>query len=272
MKFIAAAALSLAAVAALPAHAAGTTTAAREGTRMTVEFTMTYKASPKTSFSTATVERVVRASCKVEALPLKDYGVMGPTPEQEKAMQGGQYTSDMQNLEREVGKCKGDQACIMRVMERVAAQGGIEPPAAGGSIQQWHPRGCGATFKVDERHNVNDRGGEGGGGAYQETKTITGTNTIQAKEEDGWEGVYIDHDLAKGSSQYFFTTPQAMSFDMTAVRTGHGAGTKNGKVDIAFVDGEVPRPWAALKGPPSNGKATKQVGGGTMTVEWVIKR
>lgn len=269
MKRNAAGLIAAALVFTLPADAAGTA-AAREGTTLVIEFTATLKTALSTSVTTSTIERVLKGRCKLEARGLMPYGVMGPTKEQERAMQNAQPSTEMADLEKEVAKCKGDQACMMRLAERAA--NAKAPEGASGTIQTWFPQSCSGSFKVDERHDTNDPGGEGGGGAYRQTTTIKGMNVIKEGGEDGWHGAFIDHDVAKNVTTYHFTNIEPMEFETRSTRTGHNAGVSQGKASIALLGAEFPNPWAAQKGPPAAGKTTKKADGGTLTVEWLIKR
>lgn len=203
---------------------------------------------------------------------MQPFGVMGPTKEQEKAMQNAGPSQGMKDLERAVAACKGDQQCLQRVAQGAAAAPPTGPNGTGGSIQPWYARSCSGSFKVEDQFVATDPGGEGGGGAYKETRTVSGQNIIPEGGEDGWHGAFMDHDVAKGTTSYYFTTISPMTFDMLSVRTGYGAGTKQTKQPVAFYEGMLPTPFAVLPYPPAQGKASHPVSGGTLTVEWKIRK
>ena len=267
-SFIAMAAIA----AALAAPSRAAPAAAREGSQLITDFRATINAKSRSDIKQTTVMHELKGSCRLAAGPLQPFGVMGPTKEQEKAMQGAQPDKGMKDLERAVAACKGDQQCL----QRVAAAAAENPPAgaapAGGTIQPWFPQSCSGAFKVADETFINDPGGEGGGGAYQEVRRVTGDNVIPDGGEDGWHGAFLDHDVAKGVSTYYFTAPEPMLFLMTSDRSGYQPGKKSSKVAIAFTDTSIPAPFATLQGPPAAGKSMTPVPGGTLTIEWQVRR
>lgn len=256
-----------------PVHAAPT--AAREGSQIVIDFKATINAKSNSDISSTTVMHELKGSCRLAAGPLQPFGVLGPTKEQEKAMQDVQPSQDMKDLERKVAACKGNQQCLQRVA--MEAAGNPPPEAAGnggmeGTIQPWFPQSCSGSFRVEDETVINDPGGEGGGGAYREIRRVSGVNVIPEGGEDGWHGAFLDHDVAKGVASYFFTSAPPMMFVMNSERTGYQAGKKTSRVSVSFIDTAIPAPFATLKGAPGAGKAVKPVAGGTLTIEWQVRK
>lgn len=262
--------LTGAVAAMVPAQAAPT--AAREGSQLVIDFRATINAKSQSDISATTIMHELKGSCRLAAGPLQPFGVLGPTKEQEKAMQDTQPSQGMKDLERAVAACKGNQQCLQRVATAAAenppeASGGME-----GSIQPWFPQSCSGSFRVEDETIVNDPGGEGGGGAYREIRRVSGVNVIPEGGEDGWHGSFIDHDLAKAATSYFFTSAPPMSFTMTSERTGYQAGKKTAPINVSFIETAIPAPFATLKGAPAAGKSVRPVSGGTLTIEWQVRK
>ena len=266
---------ALAGLSAMTAPAFAAPTAAREGSQLTIDFKATINAKSNSDISATTVMHELKGSCRLAAGPLQPFGVLGPTEQQQRAMEKTQPSQGMKDLERKVAACKGDQQCLQRVAMEAA---GNPPPEADGNggmegtIQPWFPQSCSGAFKVADETIVNDPGGEGGGGAYREVRRVTGDNVIPEGGEDGWHGAFLDHDVAKGTSTFYFTQPEPMLVSMTSERSGYQPGKKSSKVSIAFSDTSIPAPFATLKGPPAAGKSVAKVPGGTLTIEWQVRR
>jgi hypothetical protein len=254
-----------------PAQAAPT--AAREGAQLVIDFRATINAKSQSDISATTIMHELKGSCRLAAGPLQPFGVLGPTKEQERAMQDAQPSQGMKDLERKVAACKGNQQCLQRVA--MEAAGNPPPETSGGmegSIQPWFPQSCSGSFRVQDETIVNDPGGEGGGGAYREIRRVAGVNVIPEGGEDGWHGAFLDHDVAKGVASYFFTSAPPMMFVMNSDRTGYQAGKKTSRVSVSFIETAIPAPFATLKGAPGAGKAVKPVPGGTLTIEWQVRK
>ena len=254
-----------------PAHAAPA--AAREGSQLVIDFKATINAKSQSDISATTIMHELKGSCRLAAGPLQPFGVLGPTEEQQRAMEKAQPSQGMKDLERKVAACKGNQQCLQGVA--MEAAGNPPPEASGGtegSIQPWFPQSCSGSFRVQDETIVNDPGGEGGGGAYREIRRVTGVNVIPEGGEDGWHGSFIDHDLAKAATSYFFTSAPPMSFTMTSERTGYQAGKKTGPISVSFIETAIPAPFATLKGAPAAGKSVRPVSGGTLTIEWQVRK
>ncbi|MCE9524269.1 MAG: hypothetical protein K8S25_17760 [Alphaproteobacteria bacterium] len=242
-------------------------TAAPEGTQIVVQFVATVKASSRSDVTQGTISHVLKGSCRMQAGIPQPYGLQGPTKEQDKAMNtSGQTDKD---LKAEAAKCKGDQACMMRVIQKIQ---NIAAGAPASTFQVWHPQSCSGSFSADDASQTNDPGGEGGGGAYKANVTVKGLVQIPEGGEDGWLGVYIETDLAKNTTTYTFTHPEPVLLDRKTDRTGYAAGSKADKVGVNLLSGEFPNPWGPFKGPPQAGNASKTIPNGKLNVEWQINR
>jgi hypothetical protein len=264
---------ALAGVATMIDPAQAAPTAAREGSQLVIDFRATINAKSQSDISATTIMHELKGSCRLAAGPLQPFGVLGPTKEQERAMQDAQPSQGMKDLERKVAACKGNQQCLQRVA--MEAAGNPPPDTSGGmegSIQPWFPQSCSGSFRVQDETIVNDPGGEGGGGAYREIRRVAGVNVIPEGGEDGWHGSFIDHDLAKAVTSYFFTSAPPMTFTMTSERTGYQAGKKTAPINVSFIETAIPAPFATLKGAPAAGKSVRPVSGGTLTIEWQVRK
>ena len=249
-------------------------TAAREGTKAVVEFTATVKTTGKfvdgpNATTTSAVNRVLKGRCTLEAGAVGPYGLAGPTKAQEKAM--NRKDPAMADLEREHAKCKGNQACLMALAQKMSAQD-FEPkaPQADGAVQVWYPKSCSGSFSADDTFTADIK--DGGNLSYQSRSTVTGSATIPEGGEKGWLGVYVEHDLARGETQYRFDEAPPVPLEKKTVRTGYQAGTTVNKVPVGLTQQVFPNPWGPVKGPPQAGALTKPVVGGTLTVEWQVRR
>lgn len=258
-------------VCAAPAQAA---TAAREGTKIVVEFTATVKT--KGSFvdgnnarTTSAVSRVLKGRCRLEAGNVGAYGLDGPTKQQEKAM--NRKDPAMVDLEKEHAKCKGNQACLMALAQKMSEQD-FEPKTAKaeGAVQVWYPQSCSGSFSANDAYTADIK--DGPGLSYTSASTVTGSAPIPEGGEKGWLGVYIEADLAKNQTQYRFNEAEAVMLDKKTVRTGYKAGTTSSKVPVGLTGRVFPNPWGPVKGPPQSGSLTKNIEGGTLTIEWQINR
>lgn len=212
---------------------------ARDGAKMVLEFTATAKLSNRfvdgrNTQTSAAIQRVLKGRCTLAAGAAGPFGLDGPTKQQEKAM--------------------------MQDPRLATAQ----------AVQVWFPQSCSGSFAADETHTANIQ--DGGNLSYQATATIKGSSTIPEGGEKGWLGVYVEHDLAGNQVQYRFNQAPAVMFDKTTVRTGYKAGTTTTKVPVSLVQGVFPNQWGPVKGPLQAGTLTKAVDGGTLTIEWQVKR
>ena len=258
-------------VSAGPAQAA---TAAREGTKAVVEFTATLKTTGSfvdgpNAKTTSAVNRVLKGRCTLEAGAVGPYGLDGPTKAQEKAM--SRKDPGMADLEREHAKCKGNQACLMALAQKMSAQDfAPKAPQVDGAVQVWFPKSCSGSFSADEAYTADIK--DGPGLSYQSKSTVTGSAPIPEGGEKGWLGVYVEHDLAKDQTQYRFDEAPAVPLEKKTVRTGYQAGTTTASVPVGLTQRVFPNPWGPVKGPPQAGALTKSVDGGTLTVEWQVRR
>jgi len=253
------------------AHAA---TAAREGTKAVVEFTATVKTTGnfvdgRNATTTSAVNRVLKGRCTLEAGAVGPYGLAGPTKEQEKAM--NRKDPAMADLEREHARCKGNQACLMALAQKMSAQD-FAPKSAqvDGAVQVWYPKSCSGSFSANDAYTADIK--DGPGLSYQSKSTVTGSATIPEGGEKGWLGVYVEHDLAQNQTQYRFDEAPPVPLEKKTVRTGYQAGTTVNKVPVGLTQRVFPNPWGPVKGPVQSGALTRPVDGGTLTVEWRIGR
>jgi len=267
-------AFAFAAVVFLPAAlTAQAQTATREGTKIRMDFTVTVKTAGRfvdgrNATTTSTVNRVLKGQCQITAGPVGPYGLDGPTKEQEKEMK--RADSGMASLEKEAAKCKGNQACLMALAQK-ASQAIPEPAAAAaGGIQVWYPQSCSASITADDVYTADIK--DGGSMSYAATSTIKGTGSFAEGGEKGWLGMYIEHDLTGNQVVYRFNQPPAAMMDKRTVRTGYQAGTTTTKVPVQLTQGVFPNQWGPVKGPLQAGSLVKTVDGGTLTMEWQVKR
>ena len=258
---------------AAPAQAA-TATAARVGTKAVAEFTATLKTTGtfvdgRNAKTTSAVNHVLKGRCTLEASVVGPYGLDGPTKAQEKAMR--QKDPRMAELEREHAKCKGNQACLMALAQKMSAQDfAPKAPQVDGAVQVWYPKSCSGSFAAEDAYTADIK--DGPGLSYQSKTTVTGSVPLAEGGEKGWLGVYVEHDLAKDQTQYRFDEAPAVPLEKKTVRTGYQAGTTTVKVPVGLTQRVLPNPWGPVNGPPQAGALTKTVDGGTLTIEWQVKR
>lgn len=247
---------------------------AREGTKLSVEFTATLRTKSRfvdgpNATTTSAVNRVLKGRCRLEAGAVGAYGLDGPSKQQEKAMK--QRDPGMANLERESAKCKGNQACLMALAQKMSEQD-FQPktPAVEGAVQVWYPQSCGGSFTADDVFTADIK--DGPGLSYQSRATVTGSALIPEGGTKGWLGVYVEHDLARNQTQYRFAEAEAVLLDKKTVRTGYLAGTTQNKVPVGLTQRVFPNPWGPVKGPVQSGSLTKEIEGGTLTIAWQIAR
>lgn len=253
---------------------AQTSTAAREGTKITVTFTATVKTTGRfvdgrNATTTSAVNRVLKGKCRLEAGVVGAYGLDGPTRKQEKAM--NRKDPGMASLEKEHAKCKGNRACLMALAQKMTEQD-FEPkaPQAEGAVQVWYPQSCGGAFSADDVFTADIK--DGPGLSYQARSTVTGSALIPEGGEKGWLAVYIEHDLANNSTQYRFNEAEPVLLEKKTVRTGYQAGTTQNKVPVGLTQRVFPNPWGPVKGPVQSGALTRNIDGGTLSIEWQIQR
>lgn len=248
-------------------------TAAREGTSMVLEFTATAKTSSRfvdgrNATTTSLVNRVLKGKCRLQAGPVGPYGLDGPSKVQEKAM--SRKDSGMASLEQEHAKCKGNQACLMALAQKMSDVG-FQPaaPKVEGAVQVWFPQSCSGAYSADDHYTADIK--DGGNMSYASTTTIKGTAAIPEGGEKGWLGVYVEHDLAAKQVQYRFNQAEAVLLDKHTVRTGYKAGITDTKVPVTLTQGVFPNQWGPVKGGIQAGALSKPIDGGTLTIEWQIR-
>lgn len=253
-------------------------TAAREGTPIVVEFTATVKtagrfADGNNATTSSAVSHVLKGRCRLEAGAVGAYGLEGPTREQEKAL--SRVDPGMAALEKEHAKCRGNQACQMALAQKMTQQD-FKPaaPQVEGAVQVWMPQACSGSFTADDRFAGDIKDGPGLSYAYK--STVTGTAAIPDRGPNGWLGLYIETDLERNETRYRFNQPDAAQLDKKTVRTGYQAGTTVAKVAVGLLPGAEAGPTGPLnylhKGPLQSGTVTRKIGGGTLTLEWQVKR
>lgn len=254
--------------------AASAQTAAREGTKQVFEFTATVKTTSRfvdgrNTQTTSAVNRVLKGRCLLQAGPVGPYGLEGPSKAQEKALK--QKDPGMASLEKEAAKCKGNQACLMALAQKMS-ESGFEPaaPKVEGAVQVWFPQSCSGSFSANDAYTANIQ--DGGNLSYATQSTIKGAVSIAEGGEKGWLGVYVEHDLAGGQVLYRFNQAPAVMLDKHTVRTGYKAGTTDTRVPVQLTQGVFPDKWGPVKGAFQAGSLTKAVDGGTIAVEWRLGR
>lgn len=264
----------LAAAAFACSASAQPSTAAREGTKITVAFTATVKTTGRfvdgrNATTTSAVNRVLKGKCRLEAGTVGAYGLDGPSRKQEKAMK--QKDPGMANLEKEHARCKGNKDCLMALAQKMSEQD-FQPKTAQaeGAVQVWYPQSCSGSFSADDVFTADIK--DGPGLSYQSRSTVTGWALIPEGGEKGWLGVYIEHDLAGNNTQYRFNEAEAVLLDKKTVRTGYQAGTTQNKVPVGLTQRVDTKPWGPVKGPLQSGALTRNIEGGTLSVDWQIQR
>ena len=265
---------TLAAVAYAGNASAQTTAAAREGTKITVSLTATVKTTGRfvdgrNATTTSAVNRVLKGKCRLEAGAVGAYGLEGPSRQQEKAMK--RKDPGMANLEKEHARCKGNKDCLMALAQRMSEQD-FEPKTAQaeGAVQVWYPQSCGGSFSADDVFTADIK--DGPGLSYQSRSTVTGSALIPEGGEKGWLAMYIEHDLASNSTQYRFSEAEPVLLEKKTVRTGYQAGTTQNKVPVGLTQRVDTKPWGPVRGPVQSGALTRNIEGGTLTLEWQIQR
>ena len=256
----------------LPAQAS---TAAREGTKITVAFTATVKSSGRfvdggAVVSTSEINRVLKGRCRLEAGTVAAHGLDGPSKKQEKAMR--QKDRGMANLEQKHARCKGDRDCLMALARKMSERD-FEPqaPQAEGAVQVWYPQSCSGSFSADDVFTKDHRDATKNL-SYQSRSTITGTALIPEGGEKGWLAIYIEHDLASNSTQYRFSEAEPVLLEKQTVRTVYQAGTTRNKVPVGLTQRVDTKPWGPVKGPLQSVVLARNIEGGTLTLEWQIQR
>ncbi|MBL8504285.1 MAG: hypothetical protein JNL78_12655 [Rhodocyclaceae bacterium] len=265
---------ALAAVAAAGNAAAQPSAAAREGTKLTISLTATVRTTGRfvdgrNATTTSAVNRVLKGKCRLEAGAVGAYGLEGPSRQQEKAMK--RKDPGMANLEKEHARCKGNQDCLMALAQKMAEQD-FQPkaPQAEGAVQVWYPQSCSGSLSADDLFTADIK--DGPGLSYQSRSTVTGSALIPEGGEKGWLAVYIEHDLAGNSTLYRFNEAEPVPLEKHTVRTGYQAGTTRNKVPVGLTQRVDTKPWGPVKGPPQSGAVTRNIEGGTLTLEWQIQR
>lgn len=248
-------------------------TAAREGAQIVVEFTATVKTSGTRADATRAINRVLTGRCRLEADPVAAFGLDGPTRAQEQAM--SRVDPGMAALEQEHAKCRGNQACLMALAQKMAQQD-FKPsaPQVEGAVQVWRPQACSGSLRADDRFSGNVPDGPGLSHTYK--STITGSAPIADRGAQGWLGLYIEADLARNETRLRFNQPEAVPLDKQTVRTGYKAGTTQTKEAVTLLPGAEAGREGPLnhlhKGPLQSGTATRKIDGGTLTLQWQVKR
>lgn len=255
--------------------AAQASAAAREGTKITVLFTATVKTTSRfvdggVVASTSEVNRVLKGKCRLEAGAVAAYGLDGPSKKQDKPMK--QKDPGMASLEQEHARCKGNRDCLMALAQKMAEQD-FEPKAAQaeGAVQVWYPQSCSGSFSANDVFTKDHRDATKSL-SYQSRSTVTGSALIPDGGEKGWLAMYIEHDLADNSTLYRFSEAEPVLLEQKTVRTGYQAGTTRNKVPVGLTQRLDTKPWGPVKGPVQSGALTRNIEGGTLTLEWQIQR
>jgi hypothetical protein len=261
------AALAVISFACAPALAASP---AADGARVRLDVVMTYdeNTTGKTdiSQSKSLVKRTLKGMCVLEAAGVMPYGIAGPTAAEERAM--STPNAGMATLEREAAKCGGDQACLMRLAQKMAGSDLSAGSAPEGGYQIWHPFTCEGDFSTDENHWL--RIYEPMAGWLESTTLIKGAAKIPPIERKGWEAARIEHNLKTNTTAYWFAMADGQPATKEVI--GPGASRKTEKVRIGLANASLPTPFHTIAGPPKGGKATQKVDKGVVTIEWTLTK
>ena len=177
-----------------------------EGTKATINFTVSVKEKSKAEWSSTAIDRVLKAQCIMVAGPAASVGMNGPSADQQAEMARTQanteqftqnYASEamMNNAQAIMDKCGDDEACItaevMKMSQTPEAQAaakkaeqakkdmaGLMPDMGPARYQGWQSQSCTGQMTVNDTYVTSDPGGEGGYGAYTDTTTIKGSAPI----------------------------------------------------------------------------------------------
>lgn len=190
----------------------------------------------------------------------------------------------MKQVQAEILACGNDQACIMKAGQklmqdpRAATLQGVEKDAAAvgqdmqglqreSNLQVFGVEGCTGTIEADDQHFVDDPGGEGGGGAYQETIKVKGRQKVDLSRTLHGH-VKIHGDFKVDQTVLFIEAPPNTTMPATSSLKGKYED------DLVFFPSGVH--WENQYGPVAGflkpGSKKFEIPGGTMTVEWKIKR
>lgn len=261
---------------------------AKEGATATLNVEITTQEHGKTDIETSTINRVLKGQCLMVAQPPMQFGMDGPSTEQQAALNKSQantqvvakqYTpsEDLTNqMVAAANKCGDDQACMMAEVQKLSGNSEIQTMAknqgaAKGAIagltpdlgplryQQWQPQQCSGTITANDTFVVNDPGGEGGADAYTETKKIQGS----APASPDWRGMIIETDLVAGTTTYrMMPIPPVAIASSSSLK---GAGNEQIRLILST---PMPDKVGPLKGVLGKQSTTLKSSRGTLGLSW----
>lgn len=260
----------------------GATTAAQvaDETTRTVQFTITYKAGASAAATSASptatssaILHVLKGQCVVQAGAPQAWGIDGPTAAQDRAMKKAPAAPTMANMEAEAKKCGKDQGCLMALAARMMEDGTMdqamsEASGAGGpaNFQVWYPQSCSGTLTVTDRSTRSGRDAMVNS-EFSETRTVNGTATIADRGQQGWLGLYVQHDLKAQTTELRFLPPTDARVASTVVRTGDGATSSKGQEQVlAFPNVTAP----SIPGGLQAGRKIIPAKDGSVAFEWTV--
>lgn len=190
----------------------------------------------------------------------------------------------MKQVQAEILACGNDQACVMKAGQklmqdpRAATLQGVGQDSAGlgkdmqglqreSNLQVFGVEGCTGTIEADDQHFIDDPGGEGGGGAYQETINVKGKRKVDLGNTRAGQ-VKIHGDFKADQTVLFIEAPPNTTMPATSSLKGKFED------DLVFFPSGVQ--WDKQYGPVAGflkpGSKKFEIPGGTMTVEWKVKR
>ncbi len=295
-KFVLLAGSSWLAVAAALSTPAGGAEPMPDGGKITVKVTVTATSNGRSDIRTSAIDHSFTGSCVLTAagklrgdlatgqMQAGDAAAIEHTTTNMQAQMDDAGLEEFgKEMEAKMAACGADEACAMAVMQQamndprvkaggqIAQQNAPEVNAlanqmADTNLQTFTPERCEGTMKVNDRQVIDDPGGEGGAGAYQETVTIKGS------EKYGWGldrwTMTVLGDFKSEQSIFSFQPPRGGQFPSTSTAKGK---SETGVVflpdGVAWPDRFGPKP-GFLKG----GSEVMDAPGGQVTVKWTVQR
>jgi hypothetical protein len=267
-----------------------------DGGKITVKITVTATAKGQSDIRTNTIDHSFTGSCVLTAAGKLRGDLATGQVEAGDAAALERTTTNMQaqmddagleefgrEMEAKMAACGADEACAMAVMQeamndpRVKAGGqmaqsnapevnALANQMADTNLQTFIPEKCEGTMTVNDRHVIDDPGGEGGASAYQDTVTVKGSETYDWGL-DRWSITALG-DFKSEQSIFSVQPPRGGQFPSASTVKGEG------ETGVVFVPDGVA--WPDRFGPKpgflQGGSEVLNAPGGQVTIEWTVKR
>ncbi len=261
---------------------------APEGATTTMNFRVVVKERSSGEYNSTAIKHVLEAQCSMLALAPSSVSWDGPTAEQEAAAENAtaqgealsQQMSGTQDyaaqIEAEAAKCGEDQACLTALAMKMAndpnflAQQGqmkagaeaaqkLQPDMGPVRYQQWNPQSCTGKMQADDTYVTSDPGGEGGGGAYTDTVTVSAAGAIA---DDSWPGLFVQTDLIDGTTTYKVIAPPPVTLPSNS--SMNGAASRQ----VGLLGSTALPVFGPYPGAPGHHKGSAKGQDGSISVEW----